>query len=163
MTGVQTCALPISGSFPYGAYLRSESSQGIGDDTALNGIQLDCYDRFSGVYMGFTTSQIGLWGTWGARAVTDPYVVGNPIIGGWMKVETPQGAGDDTAANAVQLLALSGTSSNPPVNTGWGSWQPLRTCAAGQAVCGINTRVEGSQGAGDDTSLNGIALACCTF
>jgi hypothetical protein len=152
-----------AGSFAYGAYLLSESSQGIGDDTALNGIQLDCYDRVSGAYAGFITSQLGPWGTWGARAVTNPYVVGNPIAGGQMLVESPQGAGDDTAANALVLRALNGTNSAPPVNTGWGSWQPLRTCAAGQAVCGVTTRLEGSQGAGDDTSLNGIAFACCTF
>lgn len=152
-----------AGAFAYGTYLRSESSQGIGDDTALNGIQLDCYDRFSGAYMGFVTSQLGPWGTWGPRAVTNPYVVGNPIVGGQMLVESPQGAGDDTAANAVVLLALNGTISQPPVNTGWGSWQPLRACPTGQAVCGVNTRVEASQGAGDDTSLNGIAFACCTF
>jgi hypothetical protein len=152
-----------AGSFAYGTYLRSEVSQGGGDDSALNAIQLDCYNKTTGAYTGFITSQIGPWGTWGARAVTNPYVVGNPIIGGQMKVEGPQGLGDDTAANAVVLRALNGTNSTPPVNTSWGSWQPLRTCAAGQAVCGVNTRVEGSQGVGDDSSLNGIAFACCSF
>src|SRR6185436_3874136 len=50
-----------AGAFAYGTYLLSESSQGGGDDTALNGIQLDCYDRFSGAYMGFVTSQLGPW------------------------------------------------------------------------------------------------------
>jgi hypothetical protein len=152
-----------AGSFAYSASLRSEVGQGAGDDSALNGIQFNCYDRTSGAYMGFIRSHAGFWGTWGTTAVSNPYVVSNPFVGGQMKIEAPQGIDDDTAANTAQLKAMNGVWSTPSANTGWGSWQAAQSCPAGQAICGVNTRVEGQQGTGDDTALNGIALACCGF
>ena len=41
----------------------------------------------------------------------------------------------------------------------WGSWSGQ--CGAGEAVCGVATRVEGVQGDGDDTALNDLTLTCC--
>jgi hypothetical protein len=152
-----------AGSFAYAAYLRSESSQGADDDTALNGIQLDCFNRTTGAYAGFVTSGQSNWGSWRARGITNPFDVSNPFVGGQALVETPRGGGDDTAANRVNLVAKNGTWTSLASGTGWGTWQPVRSCAAGQAICGVSTRVEGSQGFGDDSALNGIAFACCNF
>jgi hypothetical protein len=152
-----------AGSFAYAAYLRSESSQGADDDTALNGIQLDCFNRTTGAYAGFVTSGQSNWGSWRARGTTNPFDVSNPFVGGQALVETPRGAGDDTAANRVDLVAKNGTWTSLSSATGWGTWQPVRSCAVGQAICGVSTRVEGSQGFGDDSALNGIAFACCNF
>jgi hypothetical protein len=152
-----------AGSFAYAATLRSEVGQGLGDDSALNGISIDCYNRSTGAYTGSITSNAGFWGTWGTRAVTNPYMTNNPFVGGQMKIEAPQGVDDDTAANAINLLAANGNWSTPSANTGWGSWGTVRQCPGGQAICGVNTRVESPQGGGDDTALNGISVACCTF
>lgn len=152
-----------AGSFAYAATLRSESSQGPDDDTALNAIQLDCYNRTTGAYSGFVTSGQSNWGSWRARGVTSPYDVSNPFVGGQMKVEAPVGADDDTAANNVNLVAKNGTWTTLAAATSFGSWQPVRSCAAGQAICGVSTRIEGSQGIFDDSALNGIAFACCNF
>ena len=150
------------GSYAYTAQLRTEAAQGAGDDTAMNGIRFDCYDKVSAVYTGTISSHAGFWGSWGSRAVTNPYLTGNPWVSGKMKIEAPV-TGDDTAANQVTLKAASGLWSTPTANTGWGTWGSERSCPAGSAFCGVNTRVEGQQGTGDDTALNGVAIACCAF
>lgn len=150
-------------SYAYAAKLRSEVGQGLGDDTALNGIQFDCYRWSDRGYAGSITSHAGFWGSWGSLAVTNPYIIENPFQMGQIKIEGSQGPDDDTAANAVILYAKNGTSSTPSANTGWGSWQPKRGCPTGTAICGVNTKIEGMQGADDDTALNGISIACCTF
>ena len=42
----------------------------------------------------------------------------------------------------------------------FGRWS--QSCAPNSAVCGIQDKIEGSQGGGDDTSLNDIRLYCCS-
>lgn len=46
---------------------------------------------------------------------------------------------------------------------GWGSWQAWTNCAVGHYVCGLQQRVEGDQGGGDDTAVNDIAIRCCSL
>jgi hypothetical protein len=151
-------------SYAYSATLRSEVGQGsLFDDTALNGIQLDCYRWSDRGYAGSVTSHAGWWGTWGSTANSNPWAIENPFVSAKIKIEGGQGAGDDTSANAVIMVAKNGTSSTPSANTGWGSWTPVRGCPSGTAICGVNTKMESQQGAGDDTALNGISFACCTF
>ena len=151
-------------SFVYNVALRSEGSLGSGgDDTALNAITLGCYDRSTGAYTGNITSTQGGFGSWLATATVLPYVVGNPVVGGNMKIEGSQGSGDDTAANAVQLKAFNTSIVTPNASTAFGSWGTMQSCPSGFAVCGVETKVEGNQGSGDDTSLNGIAFTCCAF
>ena len=43
----------------------------------------------------------------------------------------------------------------------WGSWERPSYCPENYFVCGLRQRVERSQGKGDDTALNDIALECC--
>ncbi len=45
----------------------------------------------------------------------------------------------------------------------WGSWQSWTNCDEGFYVCGLQQRVESSQGSGDDTAVNDIAIRCCKF
>jgi len=151
-------------SFVYTVALRSEAGLGSsGDDTALNAITLGCFDRSTGAYMGDITSTQGGFGTWLAGSTVLPFNVNNPVIGGNMKIEGNQGSGDDTAANAVQLEAKNSSLVTPNASTAFGNWGTLQACPAGFAVCGVETKVEGNQGSGDDTSLNGIAFTCCSF
>jgi len=153
-----------AGTYAYSVALRSEPTQGSGDDTAMNGIRLQCYNRSNGAYQGYITSHTGYWGNWLARVVTNPFAAGNPIVGGKMKIEPPQGSRtDDTAANAVQMKSRNGVWIQPDANTAWGSWNGETSCPSNSAVCGVKTRVEPTQGNGDDTALNGVALACCQF
>ena len=161
----QTCYdICPANSFAYSVAIRAEASQGAGDDTAMNGIKLECYDRNTGGYMGFITSHAGFWGDWLPRIVPTPYVVGNPYVSGLMRIEAPQGIGDDTAANDVAMRGLMETTFNtPPWATPWGTWGQVAWCPTGTAICGVNTRMEAPQGVGDDTALNGVAFACCNF
>jgi hypothetical protein len=152
-----------AGSYTYTVFAKSESSQGAGDDTALNGVKLQCADLRTGAATGVITSKTGGWGSWGSGASVNPLLTGNPFTTARMRMEGPI-AGDNTAANAIQMTALSGNTATPGGQRGWGDWQLFTTrCPIGTAICGINTRVEGSQGLGDDTALNGITFACCTF
>lgn len=149
------------GSFVYQIELRSEKPQGSGDDTALNTIALGCNNRSTGAFTGWVYGQQGIWGDW--LAAVNCGSTSNPVIGANIQVEAPQAGGDDTAANAVKVQCKDGTIKTPPAATNWGTWSGMKFCPAGTAVCGLATRVEGLQGSGDDTSLNGLRLACCNF
>ncbi len=57
----------------------------------------------------------------------------------------------------AQLVEVAG-------GMGWGSWQGLTLCPRGYYVCGLEQRVEPSQGgSGDDTAANDIRMFCCPF
>jgi hypothetical protein len=152
-----------AGSYTYAVQAKSEAGQGGGDDTALNGVKLQCADLRTGAFTGTISSQTGSWGTWGSWANVDPFLTGNPFVNGRMRIESPI-AGDNTAANAIELTPLSGTPAKPGGQRSWGTWDPFtHRCPIGTAICGINARVEAGQGIGDDTALNEVTVACCSF
>jgi hypothetical protein len=151
------------GSYAYGITVRSEPTQGSGDDTALNGVRLYCFNRSDGRYRGYVDSNIGYWGNWGSYAHCSTYTTSNPFRSGIMKLEPPQGGGDDTATNRVYAYCIDGDLAAPSAYTAWGNWQTRAYCPSGTAVCGIRTRVEAPIGSGDDTALNGVLFACCEF
>jgi hypothetical protein len=146
-------------SFAYSLWLRSEPSQGSNDDTGLNAVALDCYNQSDWAYRGYIESFVQFFGNWTAAAVCDTH----PIMGGEMKIESPQGGGDDTAANDLDALCANGQHLNPQTYTSWGTWRGFVGCPPGTAVCGMKTRVESKLGGGDDTALNGVQFACCNF
>ena len=41
-----------------------------------------------------------------------------------------------------------------------GDWTE-QTCPEGELICGVRTQLQEPQGAGDDTSINGIQFICC--
>lgn len=158
-----------AGSYAYSLQLKSEKwLQGDGDDTAMNGIAMDCYHKFpdtngNAVYTGTITSQVGAWGDWGTRGVCPSLAA--PIMSGKVTdLELAQGGGDDTALNKIQATCKNGTVLQPSARTTFGG--PIEQdpqCQAGSAVCGIMTQLEPNQGGGDDTALNGGVFLCCTF
>jgi len=150
-----------AGSYSYGIAMKAESSQGGGDDTAANGLRLDCYTR-AGTYTGSVTSSQQKWGSWRGTALCPTF--SNPIAGQQIKVEAPQGSGDDTALNTVAVYCKGFHWIQPPTPTSWGSWWEAAYCPVGSAVCGLRTQVEPNQGSGgDDTALNATSMLCCTY
>jgi len=151
---------------------RVESSQGGGDDTALNAITLYC-KKPSGSGGNSIEPHPGLYGTYSSYASCGSNSNGTPrlMIGGSIKVERKQGGDhwykpfasstDDTAANDVHMKCAGSGSAEADREGKWGDWFPVKTCPTGSAVCGLSVRVESSRGSRDDTSLNGVHLKCC--
>jgi hypothetical protein len=159
-----------AGSYAYMINLKSEAPQGTGDDTSVNAISLWCFNKTTGAFTEHVESGQQSWGTWLAATNCEgngnaPTNFSNPIVGGNLRLEGVRGAPDDTSANGLKYTCKDARTSEltATANTGWGSFQGLKNCPMGSAVCGIRTRVEVSQGSGDDTALNGVEFACCYF
>jgi hypothetical protein len=149
------------GSYAYGIAMKSESSQGSGDDTAANGVRLDCYTK-AGTYSGSVTSSQQKWGSWRGTAVCPTF--SNPIAAQQIRVEAPRLDNDDTTLNSVSVYCKGFHWITPPTATSWGSWWEAAYCPVGSAVCGLRTQVEADQGSGgDDTALNSTSMLCCTY
>ncbi|XP_050948886.1 vitelline membrane outer layer protein 1-like isoform X1 [Labeo rohita] len=131
------------------------------DETALNGIRLHCIDSSKGLsssYDVYTSiqSDVGSWGHW-----TDIKWCPSGFLTDFrLNVETPQGTGDDTAANNI-MFECSGGSFLRGGGTGWGFWGGWSGTCQGKWICGIRTKVEEPQGIGDDTALNDVIMYCC--
>lgn len=154
------------GTFAHGYQMRVEKAQGSKkkeDDTALNAIRLACVDR-QGSGENTITPHEGWWGDWQDWA----YCNGSePFVGAEMLIEKELGHGldqDDTAANAVRFECLGGNTIEAPHQVGWGDWKGMSKCPNGQAICGVQVRVEVDQGKDkDDTAMNGARFACCPY
>ncbi|XP_075433790.1 vitelline membrane outer layer protein 1-like [Ascaphus truei] len=148
---LQTCP---DGSRAKAFSLKVEGNQGKGDDTALNGIRLHCVSNNNNGEFPIQSTE-GAWGSW-ASPVRCPN--GN-LIAFRLRVEPPQGDGDDTAANNI-IFKCSDETILEGSGQSWGTygpWSPF--CEIG--ICGISTRVESNQGDGDDTALNDVRFTCC--
>jgi hypothetical protein len=153
------------GSFAYGVNLKVEAWDFRLDETAMNGVQLNCNDRNTGAWTANVTSTMGPWGGWWGLGMCGGGV-NVPLVGAQVQYQSPQSWGvDDTTANHMWgRCGLTSTFDLPLIGaSGYGSWRTPVACPAGTAVCGITTRVEGSQGSGDDTALGGIKFECCKF
>ncbi|XP_053407702.1 vitelline membrane outer layer protein 1-like [Mercenaria mercenaria] len=158
------------GAYAVGYDLKIEPRQGrYDDDTALNAIKLFCeYPGGSGA--GEITSTEGRWGVWQGRTKCERKGFLTSFI---LQVESYQGYYvDDTSANFAKFkcrdlrgyykekeLALS-------LGSGYGQWGEFgswsNSCRKGQAICGIQTKVEASRGVHrDDTALNDVKFFCC--
>ena len=113
--GMQMCT---SGYYVDGGQVRFEGSQGGGDDTALNGLNLRCRNK-SGA-----TAWVMVWpGTWGdwITAVTVPNKYAKLAN---VRFEDSQGGADDTAMNGLQFryeTPNNGVSAAPVI----GQWKTL--------------------------------------
>ncbi|KYO26875.1 vitelline membrane outer layer 1-like protein [Alligator mississippiensis] len=138
--------------------LQVEEYGGADDDTALNGIRLYCINpnnTDSTVYsIESDSGKFGQWSiiTWCPRGF---------LVSFQLKVETPQGIIDDTAANGIKFRCTSGAIIEGVGSTfgDYGGWS--NTCIRG-GICGIQTKLESYQGAFvDDTALNDVRFFCC--
>ncbi|XP_056113732.1 vitelline membrane outer layer protein 1-like [Rhinichthys klamathensis goyatoka] len=127
-----------------------------GDDTALNGIRLYCVDRPGADEYTAITSDVGGWGEW-----TDKKSCPVGFFTAFqLKVESPRGSGDDTAANSIDFKCSDWVIWGKGLN--WGDWGDWSATCEGKGICGLQTRVEESQGSeGDDTALNDVIMFCC--
>ncbi|XP_075703427.1 vitelline membrane outer layer protein 1 homolog [Rhinoderma darwinii] len=125
------------------------------DDTALNGIKLYCTHESSTYVVDTITSSEGDWGDW----TTVSWCPTGNFISFTLKVEKPQGDGDDTAANnlMMQCSDYRAIKGNGGTWGNYGGWSGV--CPNG--ICGIKTKVEERQGRGDDTALNDVQFECC--
>jgi hypothetical protein len=145
------------GFWAVGYRMRVEGSRGRKDDTALNSVQLLCKSR--GGATEWISSYDGLWGNWQGAAEC----MGSYLSGARLRVEAPQGNGDDTGANNAEFTCSGGGYATAPGGQGWGQWSFWQSCPVNSAVCGLSIRFEGSQGGGDDTAMNGLRLYCCSL
>ena len=79
-----------------GFQLKTEKKQGQGDNTALNGIELQCATIGSNQNDSVLRGKVGNWGEWG-RKYRCPS--GSVLTGFQLRSEGEQGDEDDTAAN----------------------------------------------------------------
>ena len=145
-------------SLAYGFSDKVEPALGGGDDTALNGIKLWCVDLPDLQSNNYITSDQQQWGGWGERM--DCGDRRSYIAGARLRIESPQGAGDDTGGVDVELWCSNGVKLGNGGH-GWGAWRDWSYCPANTAICGIRTKVEPPQGGGDDTALNDAEFECC--
>ncbi|KXZ42261.1 hypothetical protein GPECTOR_172g198 [Gonium pectorale] len=143
-------------ALPMNSYmLRVEGDQGWWtDDTALNGISVGCVNGQA------TLVEDGIWGSWSSSVSCQP---GGYFVGAKMRIEGPQGSEDDTAANSLVFTCSNSKGTDLVANGGiWGDWGSYTYCPANSYICGLQVRFEPDDSS-DDTALNGVRIACCTF
>lgn len=151
------------GQYATAFQMRVEGNQGKGDDSSLNSVQLQCRALRGGANW-WVSSHNGYWGSWGGIASCSNASYSSPtnfMTAASLRVEPPQGSGDDTGANDATFRCRAGDTINPGGGRPFGNWSNYATCPADSAICGIGTRVEGQRGSGDDTAMNGMRLECC--
>uniref|UniRef100_A0A7M4F8E3 Vitelline membrane outer layer 1-like protein n=1 Tax=Crocodylus porosus TaxID=8502 RepID=A0A7M4F8E3_CROPO len=125
-------------------------------DSALNGILLYCSDGTT-----ITSSTVFFscrWGQWSAKQ-WHPRLY---LTAFSLKVESPQGDGDDTAANNIKFRLLDGRVQEGNTGSVWGTFGSWSNHCYSGAICGLQTKVEPPQGEGDDTTLNDVRFFCCS-
>lgn len=146
------------GQWVTGVQIKSEKYQGGGDDTALNAVRLLC----SGGAL-LKSSE----GAWGDDSVIKSCPAGSGVVGFRLNIEADQGSGDDTGVSDIELYCATAAGVGKGTILGgssaiFGTWRTPFTCPSRQFVTGFRTRVEGDQGKGDDTTLNGVQMYCAS-
>jgi hypothetical protein len=117
------------------------------------------YSGIGGV--SFTAPNGQPWGQW-SKIVYCP--TGSYVGGYSMRVEPPQGRGDDTALNAVALYCYDRAGNMveriEPHPGFWGNWGQVANCPRGTYATQFQLKVEPFQGTGDDTGANSLKFNC---
>ncbi|XP_062861110.1 vitelline membrane outer layer protein 1 homolog [Trichomycterus rosablanca] len=143
------------GTYATGFQLKVEAALGKGDDTALNGIALQCTNS-SKPKPVMISSTAGSWGYWGKK-----FSCPDGVLKAFsLRVEADQVLGDNTAVNNIRFLC---TGNQELVGNGrsWGTWGSWSKACPGKGICGIQTKVQEYQGSHDDTALNDVHFYCC--
>ncbi|XP_072255394.1 vitelline membrane outer layer protein 1 homolog [Pyxicephalus adspersus] len=111
-----------------------------------------------------SVSNGGPWGDWG-RTEYCPF--GTKAKGFNLLVERPQGDGDDTALNGIELYCSYPTKSvkSAAISSSkgsWGDWTGEHWCSEGFLIS-FSLRVERPIGDGDDTAANNIEFQCSDY
>jgi hypothetical protein len=145
----------IAGSFA----LKSLSDQGGGDDLAVTGVALGCYNPASGQFVQWAIPENQA--TSGAWDVSSPCNLGTRIRGGNFVLLAGPSSFDDTGVSDGAISCTNGTTLDVAVNNpSWGSWQGWRNCPSGKVACGIQQKFDPDNGS-DDASVAGIRFKCC--
>jgi len=154
---------------PAGCYInrirvRYEAPIGSGDDTALNGIEIQ-YVSLSGVTPRIEKTAVvhpGHWGEWRDWVnVPDGYY----IIGFNTRFEPHRSDQDDTGLNGLEMICKAFWADDfkrimiEPGN--WGRWTGEKLAPyPNWGVVGLQARVERPKRDNDDTAMNGIHMFC---
>lgn len=170
-----------AGQHVVGVAQRVEGPQGGGyeggaDDTGLNQVDLICQTVARTSATSRLVSHVGAYGTMYAPKLCPS----GALVGMQVKFETSQGSGDDSAANGVKIRCSDEHEYTPAGEGAFGrypgAWASdvdcvssgaggcATRCPAGTAVCGYRVIYEDTRGGVfDDTTLNGVELACCRY
>ncbi len=86
-----------------------------------------------------------------------------------LRLQYPQGNGDDTATDNVRMICTSLNGSTEKLkgdgldNIAKSEWREWRNCEPPRLVCGIQTQIE-DEDCGrnfDCTALNNVRMSCC--
>lgn len=155
---------------PYGTYVSGmqaaiEPAQGGGDDSAMEALRLFCSNFDGDVITSIEIKDSSSFGYWGDR-VDCP--IGAHAKSFRARAESRQGGDDDTGMNSVEFECgkpndESTTETIRPSNERyWGSWSS-RKSVSGKAICGVEGKIEPSQGSGDDTGLHSLEFIFCGY
>lgn len=150
------------GEFAYQFSKKVEQSQRGGDDTALNGVSLDCKHPANNASSYRVTSAEGQWGAWEPNSSCPS---GSYLVGASLRIEPSQGNGDDTGGVDVKFWCsdINRTVITTPTALNWGEWREPQFCPAGSVISSLATRIEASQAGGDDTALNDVLFECSSI
>ncbi|XP_063048409.1 vitelline membrane outer layer protein 1-like [Engraulis encrasicolus] len=147
----------------FGFSLKVEKSQGISDDTALNGIRLICRHVKNFDDQTTITSSTAKWGTWtkSLDCGSKGYLKSFNLRVQYFPIKM-RGVMDDTAANNIKFRCTNGDVGElTGYGMTWGRWSMTYSSTCAKGICGLQTRVEASQGLLDDTALNDVRFRCC--
>ena len=130
--------------------LTSNGNVTVNGDTTMNG---------SATISGNTTMSSN------ATISGDTSIKGNLFVA----ITPVPGTGNLTMSGDAKIYGnvIAGSSTDSqvilPGDGYWGTWWGWTDCPQYTYVCGARVRIEGDQGGGDDTAMNGIQLKCCSL
>lgn len=156
----------VTGPIVYGSnYVRAVNGYRVGNGGVYRG-----NTRPTSNDLGLYSSTSGAWNRYVTNGGQHAFFVDSATnLSGQSPVFVVKADGDVRAYNGMQVdgrITLDDrdiTWTEVSGGNTWGSWRGKTTCPTGQYVCGLEQRVEGSQGGDDDTSVNDIRIACCTL